>query len=78
VLLRPEVASPITLGAIEELDKLVQQIKCDSSSAPISPKLMALLNIAGHVQQGGKHAQPKASAKLAGTVQPTLKPTILC
>jgi hypothetical protein len=39
---------------------------------------MALLNIAGHVQQGGKHAQPKASAKLAGTVQPTLKPTILC
>jgi uncharacterized peroxidase-related enzyme len=42
------------LGATEEQEKLVEQVKCDPSSAPISAKLKALLNIALHVQQGGK------------------------
>jgi len=41
------------LGATVEEEKLVQQIKSDPSTAPISAKLKALLNIAGHVQQGG-------------------------
>jgi uncharacterized peroxidase-related enzyme len=43
------------LGATEEQEKLVQHVKCNPGSAPISLKLKALLNIAGHVQQGGKH-----------------------
>ena len=42
------------LGATEEQEELVEQIKSDPFTAPISPKLKALLNIAGHVQQGGK------------------------
>jgi uncharacterized peroxidase-related enzyme len=42
------------LGATEEQENLVQQIKRDPSNAPISAKLKALLNIAGQVQQGGK------------------------
>jgi len=45
------------LGGKSELDgnfALIAQIKADFESAPISPKLKALLNIAGHVQQGGK------------------------
>ncbi len=35
-------------------DKIVQQVKTDFSSAEVSPKLKALLNIAGKVQQDGK------------------------
>lgn len=35
-------------------DKLVQQVKTDLASAEVSPKLKALLNIAGKVQQDGK------------------------
>ena len=42
------------LGATEEQESLVQQIQSDPSTAPISPRLKALLNIAGQVQQGGK------------------------
>jgi uncharacterized peroxidase-related enzyme len=43
-----------SLGATVEQENLVQQIKRDPSSAPITPQLKALLNIAGHLQQGGK------------------------
>jgi len=35
-------------------DKVVQQVKTDLASAEVSPKLRALLNIAGKVQQDGK------------------------
>jgi uncharacterized peroxidase-related enzyme len=35
-------------------DKVVQQVKTDLASAEVSPKLKALLNIAGKVQQDGK------------------------
>jgi uncharacterized peroxidase-related enzyme len=36
-------------------EELVRSVKRDFLSAPISPKLKALLNIAGKVQQGGKY-----------------------
>lgn len=36
-------------------DQLVADVKCDFERAAISPKLKALLNIAGKVQKGGKH-----------------------
>lgn len=45
------------LGGPSELASsfaLISEIKRDFESAPISAKLKALLNIAGHVQQGGK------------------------
>ena len=41
-------------GDLDAADKLIDQIKCDFETAPISGKLKALLAIAGHVQQGGK------------------------
>jgi uncharacterized peroxidase-related enzyme len=43
------------LGATQEQEDLVERIKRDPAAAPISAKLKALLHIAGHVQQGGKH-----------------------
>ena len=36
-------------------EKLVQSVKTDWINADITPKMKALLNIAGKVQQGGKH-----------------------
>jgi uncharacterized peroxidase-related enzyme len=67
------------LGATEEQEGLVQRIKCDPSSAPISPKLKALLKIAGHVQQGGKHvtAEDIAQARLHGATDLEIHDTVL-
>jgi uncharacterized peroxidase-related enzyme len=67
------------LGATEEQEKLVQQIKCDPSTAPISPKLKALLNIAGHVQRGGKHvtAEDIGQARRQGATDLEIHDTVL-
>jgi uncharacterized peroxidase-related enzyme len=67
------------LGATEEHEKLVRQIKCDPSTAPISPKLKALLNIAGHVQQGGKQvtAEDIAEAHRHGASDLEIHDTVL-
>ena len=67
------------LGATEEQEKLVQRIKCDPSTAPISPKLKALLNIAGHVQQGGKQVTTEdiAQARLQGATDLEIHDTVL-
>jgi uncharacterized peroxidase-related enzyme len=43
------------LGGSAEDYKLIDQIKCDYETAPISSKMKALLAIAGKVQKGGKH-----------------------
>ena len=40
---------------LEHNEALVQEVKTDWADANISPKLKALLNIAGKVQLGGKH-----------------------
>ena len=67
------------LGATEEQEDLVQRIKCDPSTAPISPKLKALLKIAGHVQQGGKHvtAEDITQARKHGATDLEIHDTVL-
>jgi uncharacterized peroxidase-related enzyme len=67
------------LGATEEQEALVYRIKCNPSSAPISPKLKALLQIAGHVQQGGKHvtAEDIAAARAESATDLEIHDTIL-
>jgi uncharacterized peroxidase-related enzyme len=67
------------LGATEEQEKLVQQVKCDPSTAAISSKLKALLNIAGHVQQGGKQvtAEDIAKARQQGATDLEIHDTVL-
>jgi len=67
------------LGATEEQEQLFQRIKCDPSSAPISPKLKALLSIAGHVQLGGKYvtADDIAQARHHGATDLEIHDTVL-
>jgi uncharacterized peroxidase-related enzyme len=67
------------LGATEEQEELVQRIKCDPSTAAISPKLKALLKIAGHVQQGGNHvtADDIVQARLQGVTDLEIHDTVL-
>jgi len=47
-------------------ESIVEQIKRDADQAAVSPKLKALLEIAGKVQQGGKHVTEEAIAKARG------------
>jgi uncharacterized peroxidase-related enzyme len=58
---------------------LIAQIKRDFESAPISAKLKALLNIAGHVQQGGKSvtAEDIARARNEGATDMEIHDTVL-
>ena len=67
------------MGVTEEHEQLVLQIKCDPSTAPISPKLKALLKIAGHVQQGGKHvtAEDITQARQHGATDLEIHDTVL-
>ena len=70
------------LGDPSELDAnfvLIAQIKRDFESAPISSKLKALLNIAGHVQQGGKRVTTEdiARARREGATDTEIHDTVL-
>jgi uncharacterized peroxidase-related enzyme len=67
------------LGATEEQEGLVQRIKRDPSTAPISPRLKAFLKIAGHVQQGGKHvtAEDITEARSHGATDLEIHDTVL-
>jgi uncharacterized peroxidase-related enzyme len=58
---------------------LVAEIKRDFESAPISSKLKALLNIAGHVQQGGKRVTTEdiARARAEGATDVEIHDTVL-
>jgi uncharacterized peroxidase-related enzyme len=58
---------------------LIAEIKRDFESAPISSKLKALLNIAGHVQQGGKRVTSEdiARARAAGATDLEIHDTVL-
>jgi uncharacterized peroxidase-related enzyme len=55
-------AAAAHLGGAE----VVKQVKTDFPSAPITPKLKALLAIAGKVQQGGKQVTPADVAEARG------------
>jgi uncharacterized peroxidase-related enzyme len=58
---------------------LVQKVKTDWPSAAISPKLKALLNIAGKVQLGGKHvtAEDISTARAEGATDLEIHDTVL-
>jgi uncharacterized peroxidase-related enzyme len=58
---------------------LIAAIKSDFESAPISAKLKALLNIAGHVQQGGKQVTSGdiARARKEGAIDTEIHDTVL-
>jgi uncharacterized peroxidase-related enzyme len=70
------------LGTESELPAnfaLIAEIKRDFESAPISAKLKALLNIAGHVQQGGKRVTTEdiAHARAEGATDTEIHDTVL-
>lgn len=58
---------------------LVQAVKRDYESAPISPKLKALLAVAGSVQQGGKHVTTEQieAARAEGATDRDIHDTVL-
>ena len=57
----------------------VQSVTCNPEQAPISPKLKALLAVAGAVQQGGKHVTPEliAAARAEGATDLDIHDTVL-
>jgi uncharacterized peroxidase-related enzyme len=60
-------------------EQLVQRVKTDWESTDISPKLKALLNIAGKVQLGGKHvtAEDVLAARQQGATDLEIHDTVL-
>ncbi len=58
---------------------LIAEIKRDFEAAPVSAKLKALLNIAGHVQQGGKRVTTEdiARARAEGATDTEIHDTVL-
>lgn len=60
-------------------NEIVEQVKTDLQSASVTPKLKALLAIAGKVQQGGKQvlAEDIAAAKAEGANDMEIHDTVL-
>ena len=60
-------------------NKLVESVKTDWFNADISPKMKALLNIAGKVQRGGKHVTEDdvAAARAEGATDREIHDTVL-
>jgi uncharacterized peroxidase-related enzyme len=60
-------------------NQLVESVKTDWFNADISPKMKALLNIAGKVQQGGKHVTEDdvAAARAEGATDREIHDTVL-
>lgn len=58
---------------------LIQSVKCDYERADISPKMKALLAIAGSVQRGGKHvtADQVEAARAEGATDRDIHDTVL-
>ncbi len=67
------------LGGDEVHYSLIDSVKADFLSAGISPKLKALLAIAGKVQQGGKHVTPQdiAAARAQNASDREIHDTVL-
>jgi uncharacterized peroxidase-related enzyme len=59
--------------------QLVDAVRYDHQNAPVSPKLKALLTIAGKVQQGGKNvtAEDVAKARAEGATDLEIHDTVL-
>ncbi len=60
-------------------DEVVKQVKADFQSAAVTPKMKALLAIAGKVQRGGKHVTEEdvAQARSAGASDLEIHDTVL-
>jgi len=60
-------------------NQIVQQVKTDFQTAPVTPKLKALLAIAGKVQQDGKRVSPAdiAAARAQGATDLEIHDTVL-
>jgi uncharacterized peroxidase-related enzyme len=60
-------------------EQLVEQVTCDPESAPITPKLKALLALAGKVQEGGKAVRPEDvdRARACGATDLEIHDTVL-
>jgi uncharacterized peroxidase-related enzyme len=73
------VHGAIAAAHLEGDESLVQQVKRDFESAPVSDKLKALLAIAGKVQQGGKRVQPEdvERARKHGATDAEIHDTVL-
>jgi uncharacterized peroxidase-related enzyme len=56
----------IAAASLNDDESLVKKVKHDFENADITPKLKALLVIAGQVQKGGKHVSPEAVGKARG------------
>jgi uncharacterized peroxidase-related enzyme len=69
----------IAAAQLDHDEALVQRVKTDWLHADISPKLKTLLNIAGKVQQGGKHVTEEdiAAARQAGATDREIHDTVL-
>jgi len=67
------------LGGSDADYALVDAVKADPDAAPISPKLRALLRIAGKVQQGGKRVTQAdiAAAREQGATDREIHDTVL-
>ena len=57
----------------------VDQVRADPDTAPVSPKLRALLHVAGAVQQGGRQVTGElvAAARAAGATDLEIHDTVL-
>jgi len=71
--------SAFAAAQLEPGMELVKQVRADVDSAPISPKLRALLHIAGAVQESGRKVTPDlvAAARAEGAVDLEIHDTVL-
>jgi uncharacterized peroxidase-related enzyme len=69
----------IAAASLNDDEALVKKVKHDFHHAEISPKLKALLVIAGHVQKGGKHVTPDdvEKARAQGATDLEIHDTVL-
>jgi uncharacterized peroxidase-related enzyme len=69
----------IAAAQLDHDEALVARVKTDWLNADVSPKLKALLNIAGKVQQGGKHVTEDdiAAARKVGATDREIHDTVL-
>jgi uncharacterized peroxidase-related enzyme len=69
----------IAAASLNDDEALVKKVKHDFHNAEISPKLKALLVIAGHVQKGGKHVTPDdvENARAQGATDLEIHDTVL-
>jgi uncharacterized peroxidase-related enzyme len=69
----------VAAAQLDHNEALVEKVKTDWLHADVSPKLKALLNIAGKVQQGGKYvtADDIAAARAQGATDREIHDTVL-